>query len=205
MQKCQSDSNFKRGIIEIRNNQQRLFFLLLKWLQWGCASPWNKVWNFLFLTAHFVCTLRKINKACTKREREEQPGCCREDVWPRRGTPHCLSITRAKSRTNTASKHRKMWFRCLRMNWAAVSWVVWRPGSNLKEEARPFLTANTQSQTTAKIPQTFLHSMSSAALCFPLCAPCMWCCLLLHWLLESFPPLLGHPTGALVLIRTFCC
>lgn len=48
----------------------------------------------------------------------------------------------------------------------AVSWVFWRRGSNLKEEARPFLTANTQSETTAKIPQTFLQSMSSAAFCW---------------------------------------
>lgn len=45
----------------------------------------------------------------------------------------------------------------------AVSWVFSRRGSNLKEEARPFLTANTQSETTAKIPQTFLQSMSSDA------------------------------------------
>lgn len=173
-------------------------FLLFRWLffeDWNGRSellPWDKDWNLLFLAASSVCWLVRTNKSCAWRKREKQRNSSRNGGLGQARDTSLFVRHQGESQNKHRLKTRENVIQVCENEASsgnihnadkseAVSWAFGSRGSKLKVEARPLLTANTQSETTAKIPQTSLQSMSSAAFCsFPLCvrsafrAAC-WC------------------------------
>lgn len=111
---------------------------------------------------------------------------------------HRLFFTRVNSRTNMASKQRKMWFRCLRMNRAVETFLMQTylrlcPGCFGEEDQTSKRRRGHSSQPRRnqkwqqKFPKLFFRQCHLWLTGFVplLCAHCMWSCLLLHWLVFS--------------------